>query len=41
MARMIPGDITKYECLSFGEQEVFEALKVVLSDEWIVIYSLR
>ena len=41
MAKMIPAEIKKDEYLSSGEKEVFEALKIGLSDEWVVIYSLR
>lgn len=41
MAKMIPLELKDGEYLSEGENEVFEILKVGLSDEWIVIYSLR
>lgn len=41
MAKMIPLELKDGEYESSGEKEVFEALKIGLSDEWIVIYSLR
>lgn len=41
MAKMIPLELKDGEYLSEGEKEVFEILKNGLSDEWLVIYSLR
>lgn len=41
MAKMIPLELREGEYLSEGEKEVFEALKDGLSDDWIVMYSLR
>lgn len=41
MAKMIPLELKDGEYLSEGEREVFEILKDGLSDEWLVIYSLR
>ena len=41
MAKMIPLELKNGEYLSNSEKEVFEILKEGLSDEWIVIYSLR
>ena len=41
MAKMIPMELREGDYLSEGEREVFEILKEGLSDEWLVIYSLR
>ncbi len=41
MAKMIPLELKDGEYLSEGEKEVFDILKAGLSDEWLVIYSLR
>lgn len=41
MAKMIPLELKDKEYISNGEKEVFNALKDGLSDEWLVIYSLR
>ncbi len=41
MAKMIPMEFKCGEYLCESEREVFEILKEGLSDEWVVIYSLR
>lgn len=41
MAKMIPLELKDGEYFSEGEKEVFEILKEGLSDDWLVIYSLR
>ena len=41
MAKMIPMEFKCGEYLCESEKEVFEILKEGLSDEWVVIYSLR
>lgn len=41
MAKMIPLELNDGDYLSYAEKEAFYILKNGLSDEWIVIYSLR
>ena len=41
MAKMIPSELKDRDYISNGEKEVFDILKDGLSDEWVVIYSLR
>ena len=41
MAKMIPLELKDGEYISIAEKEVFDILKNGLSDDWVVIYSLR